>query len=453
MARARPARRRPLTTAGRGVALLFLLAAVLASPPAAPAEEPPPESRDVGWWRDFEFRLPGLRGRWHIYTKDGLRMDSPPGDVKLKFNASLFADGGYIGANDAIESAFPGTSGWNALISQARVTMRAWFFDVGDAKFQVEFAQKVQIKDSWFGFKPLPYVGRVRIGNMKEPFSLDNLMSASDLAFMSPALPTIAFSPGRNIGVMAQNAVLDKRMTWALGGFWNTASYGDFFGAQDALSNSIGFDLTGRITGLPVYADEGRRLVHLGLSFSYKWLNDSIQNRAVPETTLTEEFLVNTGLYLPTGTTLLNPEFAMVAGPWSFQSELIWSGSHAPDLGNPDLWGFYVFASHILTGEYRRYDRDTGVFTGVVPNRNFSLRGEGWGAWEAALRLSHVNLNSSGLDGGRETNFTAGLNWYLNPAMRVMFEYVRARVQDRTNPPAVDNGSANIFQARLQIDL
>lgn len=447
MTGARPRAGLTFTLVARGFALL----ALLASAPAALAEEPP-ESRDVGWWQDVDLKIPGLLGKWHIYQKNGLRVDSPTRDLRLKFNASLFADGGYIGANDAVQTAFPQITGWNALLSRARVTMRGWLFDIGDFRFQIEFAQKFQIADSWFGFKPLPYVGRIRIGNMTEPFSLDNMMSSSDLAFISTALPTLAFVPGRNIGVMAQNAVLDKRMTWAFGGFWNTASYDAFLGAKDALSNSIGFDLTGRITGLPVYGDEGRRLVHLGLSFSYQWVDDEVQTRAAPETTLTDEYLVNTGFYRPSRSTLLNPEFGAVSGPWTFQGEFFLSADRAAELGNPRLWGFYVFASHILTGEYRRYDRETGVFGGVVPRRNFSLRDGGGGAWEVAVRLSHVNLNGSGLGGGRQTDLTAGLNWYFNPTTRLMFNYVRARVQNRTNPPVLDNGTANIFQARLQID-
>jgi phosphate-selective porin OprO/OprP len=61
-------------------------------------------------------------------------------------------------------------------------------------------------------------------------------------------------------------------------------------------------------------------------------------------------------------------------------------------------------------------------------------------------------LNSGAIRGGKEFDFTAGLNWYLNKKTRFMFNYIRAKVEDRETQPAVEEGSADIFQARFQIE-
>jgi hypothetical protein len=72
-------------------------------------------------------------------------------------------------------------------------------------------------------------------------------------------LPTLAFFPSRNIGVMAHNTAFEQRMTWALGAFRDTASFSNLGDAQDSFDDAIGYDLTARITGVPLYADAGRR--------------------------------------------------------------------------------------------------------------------------------------------------------------------------------------------------
>jgi hypothetical protein len=59
------------------------------------------------------------------------------------------------------------------------------------------------------------------------------------------------------------------------------------------------------------------------------------------------------------------------------------------------------------------------------------------------------DLNGEDIKGGKERNFTAGVNWYLNPNIRLIFNYIRAHVEDRANPP-IDNGHASIIQTRLQ---
>ncbi len=71
------------------------------------------------------------------------------------------------------------------------------------------------------------------------------------------------------------------------------------------------------------------------------------------------------------------------------------------------------------------------------------------GAWEVGLRYSHIDLNDEGISGGEEDNITVGLNWYLNPNVRMMFNYVNADLEDRAGIP---DGDADIFQTRFQID-
>ena len=103
---------------------------------------------------------------------------------------------------------------------------------------------------------------------------------------------------------------------------------------------------------------------------------------------------------------------------------------------------FYVQGSYILTGEHRNYETDVAEFGRIRPKRNFGEAG-GMGAWEAALRYSYLDLNDDDIRGGRVSDLTAGLNWYLNPNVRVSWNYVYSDAQD--------SGFINIFQMRLQV--
>jgi phosphate-selective porin OprO/OprP len=437
--RRRAAARRALLAAG-------LFAATPAALSQAHADDTPV------WWRGVDLSVPMLLGDWHVYTRDGLHFDHSRHGAKLLLTGTLFGDVGHFDQNSALYAAFPDDSGWHAALTRARLTLRGWQPQVGNYKLQMEFAERVQVKDAWFAFDPLPYVGTVQLGNMKEPYSLNNLSSGTDDTFMTVALPVEAFAPGRNLGVMARDTALDARMTWALGGFWNTESFSNFSGAKDALSNAIGFNITGRVTALPLYEAGGSELMHLGLSLSLQRFTADVQVRATVESRLVSDYYIDTGPFAPSGGTQLALEFARVSGPWSVQAEAYADAIRGDGLGSPLLRGFYVFASHALTGESRPYDRAAGVFGGIVPKRNFSWHDGGWGALELAARLSHANLNSGSLAGGKQTDLTLGLNWTLNPNSRVMLNYIYGVVNERAYAPAIDKGRVSLLQARLQLD-
>ena len=143
-------------------------------------------------------------------------------------------------------------------------------------------------------------------------------------------------------------------------------------------------------------------------------------------------------------------ELALVKGPWSFQTQGYATAVNADETDNPHFWGYYALLSHFLTGQSRRYNQALGIFTGVAPQPVFKpLRGH-WGAWELALRHAYVDLNSGNVQGGRESNITAGLNWIHNRNSRLMINYINARVKDRDTAPSIDDETAHIIQMRFE---
>ena len=158
------------------------------------------------------------------------------------------------------------------------------------------------------------------------------------------------------------------------------------------------------------------------------------------------------------GTSFLLAEAAIVWESFSLQAEYLRAVVHdssipnsGVSLGDLDFDGVHVYTSYFLTGESRPYQRESGTFGRILPSENVRT-GNGnmllQGAWEIALRYSHVNLNDQALSGGILDTMTAGLTWYLNPNTKAMFNYILA---NRDVTGTLGDGDASLFGMRFHI--
>ena len=397
---------------------------------------------------------------FEVSWKDGLQVQSKDKAFKVKVGGRIQTDFAVIDADDELEKlgdrVGEDISGHGMEFRRARMYIEGTMFENTEWKAEFDFTDsEAKPADVWIGLKDLPYIGHLKVGHMKEPFSLEEITSSRFNTFMERALPN-AFSPARNMGVMIHNAELDERLTWAVGGFEETDD-----DTGDTFTDFSDWDVTVRVTGLPWYEEKGRQLVHLGLGYTHKFRDDGsnalgVRFRNRPETHITDLRLADTGNIQAVGADVINPEFALVYGPFSLQGEYFYSFVTAGDQSgfpdDPAFSGFYVYASYFLTGENRVYKPSAGAFDRVRPLCNFNPKKGTWGAFETAVRYSQIDLvdDDANIRGGKEDNITLGLNWYFNPNMKMMFNYVYADVEDRTNLD--DEGIANIFETRFQID-
>ena len=390
----------------------------------------------------------------HLFWKDGLHITGHYKKIKIRLNGNIFLDGGTIDPDGELKESFDGLEDSDVDFRKMSGSLSGTLFDALEFKLEIDFAQSTDIKDNWIRFTKIPVLKNIRFGHMKEPVSLEELTSIRDITFMERSLPVEGMAPGRNMGILYETSLMDEKMTLSLGGFWETGSFSSAGEARDDLSEAAGYNLPGRMTFLPWYRDQGRRLFHLGLSYSHQFRDEEDEEakrrlRTRPEARITDERLVDTGKFATKGSDLIGAEMAVTHGPISLQGECLYNFMDSDAAGDPDFRGYYVYVSYFLTGENRTYNKSRGVFTGIKPKNSFRpLQGK-WGALELALRYSHLDLNEEGIRGGKEKNITTGLNWYLNPKTRFMLNYTGARVEDR-GKPSIDDGKADILQARFQ---
>ena len=402
----------------------------------AKVEDRRPPSMDSDEWSQLK-KWVGDSKTLRPYWKDGLRLDSADGAIKLKIGGRIQHDYGYFAEDSGLERRLGEDFEDGTEFRRSRLYFSGTIDDDLEFKAQYDFAGgDADFKDVYLGLKNHPTLGNVRIGQFKEPFGLEALTSTNHITFLERSLAA-TFAPFRNTGVMFYGTTNQERGTWAAGFFRQTDSFGDGQGGRD-------YNATVRLTLLPIYEDKGRKLLHVGLAYTHQnYENDEIRFRSRPEVHLAPR-LVDTGTFAAEYGDLIGGEIAWVDGSFSLQAEYVHAfiEGRNPSVGDPRFWAASLQASYFLTGEHRPYKASDGAFTRVKPLKNYSKDG-GQGAWELAARLSYMNLNDGDVSGGRLRDLTLGVNWYLNPNVRTMWNYILADPSE--------GGDLNAFLWRLQV--
>ena len=374
------------------------------------------------------------------FDKKGITLHFLEGRANLTLGGRFYLD---VGDGDVSDSGAFDIFDKNVDTPQSRLKLTGTFDKWLTGVYEYDLSDNNQpLKDVAAGVKYDPIL--VSVGNFKEPFGLENLISDNDLTFMSRSLAD-TFTPGRHVGLSVATAYDN----------W-TAAAGVFAGnINERFSQGVSF--TGRTTWAPVRTDAD--IVHLGASIGFRNPdpNESSFNTR-PESVLFNDRLVETGTLANTqGQTRFGLEAAWQHGPVRVQSEyLLTYLDRNNGQSDPLFQGGYVLVAWVVNGAGRRYSTelpgygaDPGKFGSVALDDSQRVSQGGFGVFEVAGRLSAIDLDDEDVAGGRQGDLTVGLNWYPDTNVRLMANYVRAQAHD--TPTTGDNEHANIYQVRLQI--
>jgi phosphate-selective porin OprO/OprP len=309
---------------------------------------------------------------------------------------------------------------------------------------------------SYTGIKPFGGNMAIEGGIMDLPYTIDEAMSSNDILFMERSSAQV---------IAVNMAAGDFRSTFGsrwyndrfwIGGYVTGPATGAIHSASSVSPNGMTEQLgaVARAAG-QVVSGNGYSL-HLGADA--EWLIDPPRNTVTgaqtltfsdrPELRIDPTTLVSTGAIANVSSAqVYSAEIAATYGPAFFQGEYYWYNidrgamTGLPPIGAPSLnfQGGYAQASFMLTGETHTYNPGAAAYNGIKPLHPFDWSSQGWGAWEVAGRVSTIDLNdqlatAAGVAGGRQTIYTAGLNWYVNSDVRFMLNYLHGDISRLASP-------------------
>mgnify|MGYP002129825256 CR=1 FL=1 len=138
-----------------------------------------------------------------VFWKDSLRLESVDGKNKLRIGGRIHWDNAFF-ADDEIDGERLDDGD---VFRRTRLYVSGQIQERYDFKMQYDFANgSAAFKDVNFGIRDLPVLGNIRIGQFKEPFSLEEIASSNDITTIERANVN-RLVPSRSAGVMIYNAL------------------------------------------------------------------------------------------------------------------------------------------------------------------------------------------------------------------------------------------------------
>ncbi len=417
-------------------------------------------------------------------TSSKFAIESADGQYSVALTGGLQGDVGYYAGFDAKNKSIGPqnlNSGFNARRARIGVTGKAagdfaytFIYDAGNSSDAtpkgIEAAQV-----SYLGVKGLA----IDFGYASQLFTLDQSTSSYDTLFMERATPSnIAtnLNTGDNRSSIGARYFNDR--LW-VGAYVTGPAEGDAHGQGERIGafQRIAY----QVLADPEYS------LHVGFGID-ELIKAPLNNGAAAATTSTAnlttgtitttampspysialsdqpELRVDSTTFASTGAlgSLANPVTGAqiydleLAGNWHnvyAQGEYFHYQIDRQGLDTATFDGGYGEVAWTLTGESHKYNPATAAYGRISPAHAFDPSQGYWGAWEVAGRVSYLDLVSnfnpavpiksqpSAVNGGKQTSFTAGLNWYPNNYMRFELNYIHTDY-DKDN-----SGSSGILGA------
>lgn len=381
----------------------------------------------------------------------------------LKHVDTLFDEGFYfvgaddrlrIGASAQLDTRFfeHGSEGDNTFLIR-----RARFFATGvlEDKFGYMVMPRwdngaATLHFAWLESTHLPYA-KFRVGQFKEPLSLEGLHSDQYWDFLERSLIVSTQLPLEDIGFMVYGKCWEDRIEYGLGWFNGRG--------KNLTDNNDDKDFAGRLVLTPFKTMSEKTLQNLNIGFSYS-VGDN--QESIGGTT----FKTGSGITFWTfGAGTTEDDNRIRRGydvEWIYNSASIKAEFLEQDWGelvkgaareDLSVKGWFIQGSYILTGDEKRRNKP------VVPKDKFDPAKGKWGAFEVVGRYEKFDadrgiITSAIATGTNEIKgWTLGLNWYTNRHMKIGLNYQHLNYKDKLIINGKTHQDEDLLTLRVQFEM
>ena len=368
----------------------------------------------------------------------GLSIKSPASDgIEVKFKALVQGDGRFFLGDDR------NPQNDTFLLRRVEPSIEGSWGPLLGFRLQAQLAgDTATLNEAYLDLKFDPRA-TLRVGKFKQPFGLEQLQSAGNLATIERGLPS-ELTPARDVGVQLQGELAGSTLNYAVGVFNGTVDGRD---AATASNPDNEFEATARVFWEP-FKNSANAWSGLGVGIATS-VGDNVGagNSFLPRyrTPGQVQFFGYRSEAAADGLhRRWSPQAYYYVGPFGLLGEYVTSeqevkllsGANAGRVKHLENTAWQVSGSWVLTGEDASYK---GV---ARPNHPFTTGAAGWGAFELVTRYGELDVDDDAFplfanpatSASRVQAWSVGLNWYLTQNLKLATTYTQA---------SFDGGAAN----------
>jgi len=384
------------------------------------------------------------------FYEKGFRLESRDKNFKMRIGGRVQFDYRTFESNYPIDNEFD--------IRRARIFLKGTVFRDFDYKVQVEFQgnSSNKLRDGYIEYTYFKPNLKIKMGQFKIPFSVETMTSSKWVLFQERGL-NAPIAPNRDLGIMLHGSPFGNILSYYVGVFNGN-------GVDAEGGDTDNKDVAFRLVLSPFLKTDISLLKDFHIAYNMTYGDEDDASIKFKTEAQGATFFRFNDIDVE-DRTRYGVDLNWIVGSLSLRGE--WNRVDYDKLEgtvndikieddlNIDAW--YVALSWFLTGEKPNFKKRIWGVPKI--KNNFNLREGTWGAWELAFRYSRFDADSDfwnlGVVSDEYTDevdaFTLGINWWLNPAVLIRFNYIHSDFDGKIKVDNKWESNEDAFTARFQL--